>query len=39
MSEVLLGRYGELKPTLGVAGSVRLSSARHVDCDLVGWID
>lgn len=30
---------GEVKPTLGAAGSVRLSSTRHVDCSLVGWFD
>lgn len=35
LSEVLMEGNDQVKPTLGVAGSVRLSSARHVDCDLV----
>jgi hypothetical protein len=34
--EVLMYGDGEVKPTLGVTGGVRLSSSRHVDCDLVG---
>ena len=36
--EMLLKRNGEVKPTLGAAGSVRLSSARHIDLVLVGWL-
>jgi hypothetical protein len=36
MLEVLISEDGEVKPTLGVTGGVRLSSSRHIDCDLVG---
>lgn len=38
MSKVLVEEDGEVKPTLGAAGSVRLSSARHDDCGLVVWV-
>jgi hypothetical protein len=38
MLEMVVEKEGEVKPTLGATGGVRLSSSRHVDCGLVGWV-
>jgi hypothetical protein len=36
MLEMVVEKEGELKPTLGATGGVRLSSSRHVDCSVIG---
>jgi hypothetical protein len=36
--EMVVEKDGEVKLTLGLAGSVRLSSSRHDACRLVVWV-